>query len=174
MTHRRGWRRPVPMLLCWREPDDVARPDLLDRAALVLDAAAAGHDDQSLAERVRVPGGARAGLEGDESAGDAGWIWRTEQRVDPDRAGEPLRWSLAGRLRAAPLDLHQPLLLHTSPPRSGSPRGLMACYGEDQRRSCLVALRPQSSIRRSAVKSIPLSSFISVYYMIFLAQQLRH
>src|SRR3984885_16143808 len=62
MAHRRGRRRPVPMLLPRRKRDDVARTDLLDQAALVLDPAAAGHDDQSLAERGGVPGGARGGL----------------------------------------------------------------------------------------------------------------
>ena len=51
-----------------REPDDVARPDFLDRAALALHPAAAGRDDQRLAQRMGVPGGARAGLEGDAGA----------------------------------------------------------------------------------------------------------
>ena len=58
-------RRAVPVLLARREPDDVARPDLLDRPALALHAAAAGQHDQRLTERVRVPRRARAGLEGD-------------------------------------------------------------------------------------------------------------
>src|SRR3984885_13953027 len=120
MAHRRGRRRPVPMLLPRRKGDDVAGPDLLDRAALVLDPAAAGHHDQGLAERVSVPGGARARLEGDESAGDAGWIGRTQQRVDPDSAGKPLPRSLAGRLRPASLDLHHPLLWPQSSRRSRS------------------------------------------------------
>ena len=63
--HGRGRRGAVPVLLARREPDDIAGPDLLDRAALALDPAAAGRDDQRLAERMRVPGGAGAGLEGD-------------------------------------------------------------------------------------------------------------
>ena len=29
--HRRRWRRPVPVLFAWREPDDVTGPTLLDR-----------------------------------------------------------------------------------------------------------------------------------------------
>src|SRR5437764_10616756 len=55
--HRRGGRRPVPMLLTRREPDHVAGPDLLDRPTPALRPAAAGRHDQRLTERVGVPGG---------------------------------------------------------------------------------------------------------------------
>jgi hypothetical protein len=41
VRHRRGWRGAVPMLLARRDPDHVARPDLLDRAAPALRPAAA-------------------------------------------------------------------------------------------------------------------------------------
>ena len=62
MGHRRGWRGPVPVLLAGRNPDHIARPDFLDRTAPTLYPAAAGRDDQVLAERVCVPRrpGARA------------------------------------------------------------------------------------------------------------------
>ena len=39
MGHRGGRRRAVPVLFARREPDDVAGPDFLDRAALALRAA---------------------------------------------------------------------------------------------------------------------------------------
>ena len=65
---RGGGRGAVPMVFAGREPDDVAGADFLDGSALALRAAAAGGDDQRLAERVGVPGGAGAGLEGDEGA----------------------------------------------------------------------------------------------------------
>src|SRR5881227_1456343 len=48
VCHRSGRCRPVPMLLARREPDDVPRPDLLDRPALALRKAAAGRDNQCL------------------------------------------------------------------------------------------------------------------------------
>ena len=76
--HGRGRRGAVPVLLARLEPDHVARPDLLDRPALALDPAAARRHDQRLAERVGVPGRARARLEGDQGAGDARRIGRAE------------------------------------------------------------------------------------------------
>jgi hypothetical protein len=95
VCHRCGWRRAVPMLLARREPDDVPRPDLLDRPALALRNAAAGRDNQCLPQRMRVPGRARAGLERDAGAADARRIGCLEHRVDADRAGEPFRRPLA-------------------------------------------------------------------------------
>src|SRR5436309_4475299 len=63
--HGRGRRRSVPVLLARREPDDVARPDLLDRAAPALHPAAPGRHDERLAERVSVPRRPCARLERD-------------------------------------------------------------------------------------------------------------
>lgn len=77
------------------EPDHVAGADLLDGATLALDPAAARGDDQRLPERVRVPGRAGAGLEGDQGPARPGRLGRAEQRVDPDGAGEPVLWALA-------------------------------------------------------------------------------
>src|SRR6266702_959444 len=99
MRHRRRGRRPVPMLL--------AGPDFLDRAALALNPTAARRDNQSLAERMRMPGGAGARLECDAAAANMCWIGCLEQRVHADRAGEIFRRSLAGRLRTASFDLHR-------------------------------------------------------------------
>ena len=96
--HRRGWRGAVPMLLAGRNPDHVARPDFLDRAAPTLRPAATGRHDQGLAERMCVPCRPRAGLEGDAGAERARRSGRIEQRIDAHRAGEPIRRSLAGRL----------------------------------------------------------------------------
>src|SRR5262249_22106990 len=115
-----GGRRPVPVLLPRREPDHVAGPNLLDRAALALHPAAAGRDDQGLAQWMRVPRRPGTGLEGDAGTGRAGRDAGLEQGVDADRAGEPLGRSLAGRLCTNPFDLHAELLplcrwINTSP-----------------------------------------------------------
>ena len=96
--HGRGGRGAVPVLFSGRKPDDVAGTDLLDGPAPALGAAAAGGDDEGLAERMGVPGGARAGLEGDAGADDARGIGRLKQRIDADRAGEVICRALAGWL----------------------------------------------------------------------------
>ena len=102
MGHGGGRRGTVPMLFARREPDDVAGPDLLDRAALALRPAAARGDDEGLAERMGVPGGARAGFERDAApaaragafAGNKGSMRTTpvNQSAGPLADGcEPLR-----------------------------------------------------------------------------------
>ena len=96
----------MPMLFAGLEPDDIAGADFLDRAAIALHAAAAGGDDQRLAERVRVPGRARARLECDQGAGDASRIGRAEQRIDTNRAGKPVDGAFARWLCAAAFDVH--------------------------------------------------------------------
>ena len=68
VRHGRGRRGAMPVLLAGREPDHIAGPDLLDRSALALSPAAAGRHDQGLTERMRMPCGPRARLEGDAGA----------------------------------------------------------------------------------------------------------
>ena len=111
MGHRRRRRCAVPVLLARREPDHVAGPDLLDRSTLALNPAAAGRDDQGLAERMGVPRGAGAGLEGHACAADASRSLALEQRIDPNGAGELVGRALAGGLGANSLDVHGLLLL---------------------------------------------------------------
>src|SRR3954452_25056475 len=98
MAHGAGRGGAVPVLHARGKPDDVARPDLLDRATLVLHPAAAGSHDQGLAERMGVPGRARAGLEGDGGTANARRGTSLERRIDPYVAGEIIRRSFAGRL----------------------------------------------------------------------------
>jgi hypothetical protein len=78
------------MLFAGLEPDDVTRANFLDRSSPTLHpAAAAGHDER-LAQRVRVPRGARPGLEGHTGTTRACRNRRFEQRVNTHGAGKPL------------------------------------------------------------------------------------
>ena len=54
----------MAVLLARRKPDHIAGTNLLDWAALALNEAKSCRDDQGLTERMGVPGGASAGLEG--------------------------------------------------------------------------------------------------------------
>src|SRR5262245_36500306 len=60
---------------------------------------------------MRMPRGASAGFERDASSGGSGWLPGLEQRVNADRAGKPIRWPLAGRLRTNSFDFHVELLM---------------------------------------------------------------
>ena len=66
-----GRRGAVPMFLAGRKPDDVAGPDFFNRPAPALCASAASGDDERLAQRMGVPGGACAGFKRDDGAGNA-------------------------------------------------------------------------------------------------------
>src|ERR1700712_5793197 len=58
-------RRAMPMTMAGRAPDDVADVEFDDGAAFALRPAFSGSHDEDLAERMRMPRAARAGLEGD-------------------------------------------------------------------------------------------------------------
>src|SRR5208337_2412517 len=119
--HCGGRGGAVPVLLARRNPDDVARPDLFDGTAPALRPSEAECDDQDLAERMRMPGGAGAGLERHGVAGPPRGRARREQGVDPHRAGAPRRRSLARRLRTASFDLHSSLRLFGQPTIPSAP-----------------------------------------------------
>ena len=85
------------MLLARRKPHHVTRANFLDRPALALEPSRAGSDDQGLAERMRVPRGARARLEGDDSAADARGFGDLKDGIDAHRAGEPCLGAFARR-----------------------------------------------------------------------------
>ena len=95
MRHGRGRRGTVPVLLARREPDHVAGMDLLDRAALPLDPAAAGRDDEGLAQRVGVPRRPGPGLERDagtgRTAGACAWNSGSMRTVPVNQSAGPLR-----------------------------------------------------------------------------------
>src|SRR5215472_2028362 len=58
VDHAGGRRGTVPVLFVRRNPDDVAGLDLTHFAAPALRPAGARDDEQGLAERMRMPGGA--------------------------------------------------------------------------------------------------------------------
>jgi hypothetical protein len=87
--HGRGRRGPMPVPLAGREPDHVPGTDLLDRTAFALNPVAAGRDDESLTERMRMPCSPRARLEGYAGTLDKCRIAYLKKRIDPYGASEP-------------------------------------------------------------------------------------
>jgi hypothetical protein len=106
VRHGRRGCCAVPVLLAGREPDHITGPDLLNWSAFALSPPTASRDDESLAERMRVPRGPRSGLESYAGALNKCRIGRLKKRIDPDCAGEPVLRPLAGRLRANSFDFH--------------------------------------------------------------------
>src|SRR5215204_3281852 len=135
MGHGRHRRGAVPVLDGRGNPDDVARADLFHQAAPLLNAADTRRHDENLAERMRVPGAARARLERDRAARRAPRIARREQRIDTHRTGEALGWPRGGRLGAGALD-HQLRGL-----REGRHRHDERCEGDEEQSHCLPFLR---------------------------------
>jgi hypothetical protein len=86
------------MFFAGRTHDHVACADFALGAALALHPAKAGGDDQPLAKRMRVPGSAGPGFEGNQGGGDPRRICRLEQWVDPHITGEIFRRTFGGGL----------------------------------------------------------------------------
>ena len=83
----------MPMFLARGKPDDIAGPNFLDGPAFPLSPAAARSNDQGLTERMRVPSGPRAGLEGHAGPNDPGRSGRLKEWIDADRAVKIVRRS---------------------------------------------------------------------------------
>src|SRR6266478_42987 len=107
MRHRGRRRRAVPVLLTRRKPDDIAGTDFLDRSVLALNPAKAGRDDEGLTERMGMPHGAGARLEGDLTATEARGVTYLKHRVHANSPGKPGVWTLAGRPGAVAFDIHR-------------------------------------------------------------------
>src|SRR6266567_2172924 len=95
VCHGGGGCGPMPMFLLRWEPNHVPRTNVLDGATPALDPARACRHNQRLAQRVGVPGGPSARLEGDTGAAHACRIRCLEEGVNADRAGKILGWSFA-------------------------------------------------------------------------------
>src|SRR4051794_40104972 len=95
----------VPVVFSRLEEDAVAGANDLDVAALTLAEANAFGDPDRLAERVGVPGRARAGREVDGGGTEVPVAFGRGDHVEVDRPGEPLRGADAGVERVG-CDLH--------------------------------------------------------------------
>lgn len=123
MGHGRGGAGAVPVFFAGRKPDHIAGVDFLDRAAPALGAATAGGHDQSLAERVGVPRGAGAGLEGDAVAGRSGGRGGGKERIDPDDPCEPICGAGLRRLGDTAFDFHGGCFVENRSVRAGGCAG---------------------------------------------------
>src|SRR3954468_21780231 len=106
--HEAVRRGAVPVVLAGLEEHAVAGADDLDRPALALAPADALGDEDRLAVRMGVPGGAGAGREVHERGGERRGASRRGDGVDVDVAGEPVAGALLG-VGAAAGDLHETL-----------------------------------------------------------------
>src|SRR5881396_2161809 len=113
VRHRGRRRSAVPMLLVRRKPDNITRSDFFDRSAPTLRPSKPERDDQRLTERMRMPGGASTRLKHHARAANTcrsksrrGEFGCLEQRINPNRAGEPISWSFRGSLRTRSFYLH--------------------------------------------------------------------
>jgi hypothetical protein len=89
MNHACPWRCTVPVLFVRRNPHNVTRLDLAHFAAPALYPARAGDDEQRLAKRMRVPGGASPG----------------SKRTKPERTRAGAGASMIGSCHTVPVKL---------------------------------------------------------------------
>ena len=90
--------RAVPMFFAGLEPDNVPWTDLLNRAAVAPHSSAARGNDPHLAERMSVPGGSSAWLEG-YARGPKVRRVTLNHGIDPYGSGKPIGRSFRGGLR---------------------------------------------------------------------------
>jgi|SRR6516162_868127 len=90
VRHGRAWRSTMPVLLAGRYPDHVSRLNFFNGAAPSLHAAHTRGHNQRLAQGMRVPVRPRPRLKSHAAARDTRRFGRLKQRINADRAGEPL------------------------------------------------------------------------------------
>src|SRR5260370_24582298 len=96
----------MPMFLPRCEPDHITWSNVFDGTTPALDPTTGSRHDQGLAQRMAVPCGPSAGLEGDTGTTHACWIGGLKQGVKTDRAGKIVGRPFPGRLRATSFDIH--------------------------------------------------------------------
>src|SRR5882724_10175638 len=92
------------MLLTGRNPNDIARVNLLNLIAPSLYEARAGGNDEGLADRMGMPSRSRTRLEGHVGGGHTGRCLRKKQGVNANRARTVVRITSHGGLRTASRD----------------------------------------------------------------------
>ena len=111
---------------------DVARAHLLDGSALTLNPADTGGHHEHLTDRMRVPGGTSAGLEGDAAAGHARRRGRREEHVDAHRPCEVFGGPSGRGLRTWRVRSSDPAGLEMLRKRQGSSPGWRAWYSRER------------------------------------------
>ena len=73
MAHAHGRAGAVPVFCPWRDPYNIPRADLVNRAIPLLNPADSCDDNQGLAQWMRMPSSTRTRLKRDDSATDPSW-----------------------------------------------------------------------------------------------------
>lgn len=106
MSHSGCGSGSMPMLFTGRKPDHITRPNFLYRFTIALSPAAASRDNQSLAQRMRVPCSPCAGLERNAGTLNTCRGRCLKKWIDPYSASEPVRWPLTRGLRSNSSNFH--------------------------------------------------------------------
>src|SRR6476469_9278480 len=107
VRHAVGRRGAMPMFFARWNPYDVAGPDLAHRTSLGLGPADARDDIQRLAQGMRMPSRARAGLEGYAGRDNPRRGFGGDDWILPDRARKILLRCLARRSRSREMNVHR-------------------------------------------------------------------
>ena len=106
MRHRGFLCCAVPVFFAWREPDDIARMNFLNWAALALRPTAPRGNEEGLAERMCVPSGAGAGFKGNTGASHSRRSACLQKWIDAYCPCKPIGRTFSGGLCANSFDFH--------------------------------------------------------------------
>ena len=90
MTHAHDRAGAVPVFCPWRDPYNIPRADLLNRAIPLLNPADSCGDNQGLSQWMRMPGSTRTRLKRDDSAADPSWSCGLEAGINANVASKIL------------------------------------------------------------------------------------
>jgi len=113
MRHCAAGGRSVPVFDARRARDNVARADDLYRLAFLLGEPNTRGHNQPLTCRMRMPGGASAGFKRDVSTGNAHFVIRFEERINPDATDKILGGPIHRILTSCGGDMDNGILLRS-------------------------------------------------------------